>query len=71
MQDLSAVRAFYALCQHKSLTAAAKSLEQPKSTLSRRLAQLEEDLGQALVARQGNRLSVTKAGEVFAAYSEQ
>ncbi|ELV8648226.1 LysR family transcriptional regulator [Vibrio fluvialis] len=71
MQDLSAVRAFYALCQHKSLTAAAKSLEQPKSTLSRRLAQLEEDLGQALVARQGNRLSLTKAGEVFAAYSEQ
>lgn len=71
MQDLNAVRAFYALCQHKSLTAAAKALEQPKSTLSRRLAQLEEDLGQALVVRQGNRLSLTKAGELFSSYSEQ
>ncbi|KQB07186.1 LysR family transcriptional regulator [Vibrio metoecus] len=71
MQDLSAVKAFYALCQHKSLTAAAKALEQPKSTLSRRLAQLEEDLGQSLLMRQGNRLTLTKAGEVFAVYSEQ
>lgn len=71
MQDLSAVRAFHALCQHKSLTAAAKSLGQPKSTLSRRLSQLEEDLGQALVAKQGNRLTLTKAGEVFSVYSEQ
>lgn len=71
MQDLSAVRAFHALCQHKSLTGAAKALNQPKSTLSRRLTQLEEDLGQALVTRQGNRLALTKAGEVFAAYSEQ
>jgi DNA-binding transcriptional LysR family regulator len=71
MQALSAVRAFHALCQHKSLTAAAKSLGQPKSTLSRRLSQLEEDLGQALVAKQGNRLTLTKAGEVFSVYSEQ
>ncbi len=71
MQDLSAVKAFHALCQHKSLTAAAKALEQPKSTLSRRLSQLEEDLGQCLLMRQGNRLTLTKAGEVFAIYSEQ
>ncbi|WP_423840641.1 LysR family transcriptional regulator [Vibrio mytili] len=71
MQDLSAVRAFHALCQHKSLTAAAKFLGQPKSTLSRRLSQLEEDLGQALVTKQGNRLMLTKAGKVFSAYSEQ
>ncbi|WP_319552818.1 LysR family transcriptional regulator [Vibrio sp.] len=71
MQDLRAVRAFSALCQHKSLTAAAKSLGQPKSTLSRRLTQLEEDLGQALVVKQGNRLALTKAGEVFSVYSEQ
>ncbi|QIL85164.1 LysR family transcriptional regulator [Vibrio sp. HDW18] len=71
MQDLNAVRAFYALCQHKSLTATAKFLDLPKSTLSRRLSQLEEDLGQSLLMRQGNRLTLTKAGEVFAIYSEQ
>ncbi|MBC5849435.1 MAG: LysR family transcriptional regulator [Vibrio metschnikovii] len=71
MHDLSAIKAFHALCQHKSLTAAAKALEQPKSTLSRRLAMLESDLGQALITRQGNRLTLTKAGQVFAVYTEQ
>ena len=71
MHDFSAIKAFHALCQYKSLTAAAKALEQPKSTLSRRLASLENDLGQALIARQGNRLTLTKAGQVFAVYTEQ
>ncbi|WP_342608036.1 LysR family transcriptional regulator [Vibrio tritonius] len=71
MHDLAAIRAFNALCEYKSLTAAARELDQPKSTLSRRLAQLEEDLGQALVARDGNRLTLTKAGEIFHSYSEQ
>lgn len=71
MHDLASIRAFDALNQHKSLTAAAKALNQPKSTLSRRLAQLEEDFGQALTTRQGNRLILTRAGEVFAHYSRQ
>lgn len=71
MHDLAAIRAFNALCEYKSLTAAAKVLDQPKSPLSRRLAQLEEDLGQALVARDGNRLTLTKAGEIFQTYAEQ
>lgn len=71
MHDLASIRAFDALNQHKSLTAAAKALNQPKSTLSRKLAQLEEDLGQALTTRQGNRLLLTRAGEVFAHYSRQ
>lgn len=71
MHDLASIRAFDALNQHKSLTAAAKALDQPKSTLSRRLAQLEDDFGQALTARQGNRLVLTRAGEIFAHYSRQ
>ncbi|UUM30298.1 LysR family transcriptional regulator [Vibrio japonicus] len=71
MHDLASIRAFDALNQHKSLTAAAKALNQPKSTLSRRLAQLEEDFGQALTTRQGNRLVLTRAGEIFAHYSRQ
>lgn len=71
MHDLAAIKAFDALCQHQSLTAAAEALNQPKSTLSRRLAQLETDLGQALVTRQGNRLALTQAGHVFSRYSKQ
>ncbi|MDW2030246.1 LysR family transcriptional regulator, partial [Vibrio sp. 399] len=71
MHDLASIRAFDALNQHKSLTAAAKALNQPKSTVSRRLAQLEADFGQALTTRQGNRLILTRAGEIFADYSRQ
>ncbi|WP_416886225.1 LysR family transcriptional regulator [Marinospirillum sp.] len=71
MQDLAACRAFDALCRHHSLTAAALALGQPKSTLSRRLSQLEEELGQALVIREGQRLQLTEAGRVFALYCRQ
>ncbi|MDW2255154.1 LysR family transcriptional regulator, partial [Vibrio sp. 1569] len=71
MHDLASIRAFDALNQHKSLTAAAKALNQPKSTVSRRLVQLEADFGQALTTRQGNRLILTRAGEIFADYSRQ
>lgn len=71
MHDLTSIRAFDALQEHKSLTAAAKALNQPKSTVSRRLAQLEADIGQALTVREGNRLTLTKAGQVFASYSKQ
>ncbi len=71
MHDLTSIRAFDALNEHKSLTAAAKALNQPKSTVSRRLAQLEADIGQALTIRQGNRLVITKAGQVFARYSKK
>ncbi|MDW6019141.1 LysR family transcriptional regulator [Vibrio plantisponsor] len=71
MHDLTSMRAFEALQEHKSLTAAAKALNQPKSTVSRRLAQLEADIGQALTVREGNRLTLTKAGQVFARYSKQ
>ncbi|WP_025674230.1 LysR family transcriptional regulator [Salinivibrio socompensis] len=71
MQDFSSIRAFVALCHHQSLTAAAKALGQPKSTISRRLAQLETDMGQSLTQRQGNRLVLTKAGEIFSHYCQQ
>lgn len=71
MHDLISLKAFCALCEYQSLTATAKYLKQPKSTLSRRLSQLEVDVGQALITRQGNRLLITKAGELFAEYCQQ
>jgi len=45
-----------------SLTRAATSLGLPKSTVSRRLAELEAQLGVRLVQRTTRRLSVTEAG---------
>ncbi|MDC0611124.1 LysR family transcriptional regulator [Vibrio sp.] len=71
MQDLVSIRAFHALYKHQSLTSAAKYLNQPKSTLSRRITQLENDVGHSLVTRQGNKLVITKAGEIFFEYCEK
>ncbi|ODC04370.1 hypothetical protein BFW38_13340 [Terasakiispira papahanaumokuakeensis] len=71
MHDLGALKAFDALYRYGSLTAAAERLAQPKSTLSRRLSQLEADLGQSLVVRQGNRLQLTEAGQLFSVYCRQ
>lgn len=69
--ELQGIRAFAALSRYHSVTAAAKALNQPKSTISRRLAQLESELGQALFIKQGTRLFLTRAGEVFAEYCER
>ncbi|WP_417880992.1 LysR family transcriptional regulator [Vibrio sp.] len=69
--ELQGIRAFAALSRYHSVTAAAKALNQPKSTISRRLAQLETELGQALFIKQGSRLMLTRAGEVFAEYCER
>ncbi|MZI91932.1 LysR family transcriptional regulator [Vibrio sp. CAIM 722] len=71
MQDFASIRAFYALCEKKSLTAAAKYLHQPKFTVSRRLTTLENEVGQSLMIRRGNRLAITQAGEVFHSYCKK
>lgn len=69
--ELQGIRAFDALSRHSSVTAAAKALNQPKSTISRRLALLESELGQTLFIKQGSRLILTRAGKVFATYCER
>lgn len=52
-----------AVVDHGNLTAAAEHLGMPRPTLSRRLAQLEEDLGVRLVHRSTRRVVPTEAGE--------
>lgn len=71
MRDLADIQAFSALCTHQSLTRAARALDLPKSTVSRRLTHLEGDLGQSLVIRDGQRLQLTEAGRIFALYCQQ
>ncbi|MGB7995232.1 MAG: LysR family transcriptional regulator [Photobacterium halotolerans] len=69
--ELQGIRAFAALSRFHSVTAAAKALNQPKSTISRRLAQLETEMGQRLFIKQGSRLMLTRAGEVFSEYCQR
>ncbi|MFD5318079.1 LysR family transcriptional regulator [Streptomyces sp. NPDC127098] len=57
---------FAAVARHEHVTQAARGLAVPQSTLSRAMARLEEDLGVALLARHGRRVSLTPAGRAFA-----
>lgn len=60
--DLEHLRTFAKVVRLGNLTKAAANLGLPKSTVSRRLAELERQLGVRLVQRSTRRVSVTEAG---------
>jgi DNA-binding transcriptional LysR family regulator len=68
MHDADELLAFADVMDSGSLTLSAQRLGVAKSTLSRRLQQLETQLGQPLMRRQSNRLAPTEAGRVFHDY---
>ncbi len=63
--DLNAVRVFVAVADSGSFRAAARTLGVPKSTVSRKLAELEAHLGTRLVQRTTRQVALTEAGAVF------
>jgi len=63
--DLNHVTAFVRVVQDGSFTAAAKALGLPKSSVSRSVAQLEQDLGVRLLHRTTRKLHLTDAGAAF------
>lgn len=63
--DLNHVSAFVRVVRDGSFTAAAKSLGLPKSSVSRSVAQLEQDLGVRLLFRTTRKLHLTDAGTAF------
>jgi len=71
MNDLGSLLAFQSVLKSGSLSQAARSLGVPKSTLSRRIRDLEESLGQVLIRREARRLIPTEAGELLAKYADR
>jgi DNA-binding transcriptional LysR family regulator len=63
--DLQAVRLFVQVVDSKTFRAAAEALGVPKSTVSLRVAQLEDQLGERLLERTTRRLRLTDAGAAY------
>ncbi len=63
--DRNQVAAFVKVVDAGSFTAAATTLEQPKSSVSRAVATLEETLGVRLLQRTTRKLSLTEAGRTY------
>jgi DNA-binding transcriptional LysR family regulator len=67
--DLNEILIFSRVVQAKSFTAAAAQLGMPKSTVSRKVTELEERLKTRLLQRTTRTLSLTDAGRTFYEYA--
>jgi DNA-binding transcriptional LysR family regulator len=65
MQDLNDLSLFAQVVEHGSFSAASRATGVPKSRLSRRIAQLERDLGVQLLRRTTRQVRVTPLGDSF------
>jgi DNA-binding transcriptional LysR family regulator len=63
--DLNAMTVFARVAQCGSFSGAARALKMPKSTVSRRISELEQSLGARLLQRTTRRLSLTDVGQAF------
>ena len=63
--DLNEIVVFAKVVETRSFTAAAQQLGLPKSTVSRKVAQLEERLGARLIQRTTRKLSLTEIGQAY------
>ena len=67
--ELADIRAFARIADLGSVSAAARSLDLPKSTISRSLARLEGAVGATLVDRSTRHLRLSDAGVLFRPYA--
>jgi DNA-binding transcriptional LysR family regulator len=67
LQDLNDLQYFAQVVRHGGFSAASRATGEPKSKLSKRVAQLERDLGVRLIERSTRSIRVTEIGrDVFA-----
>lgn len=69
--DLNLVTAFVSVVEQQSFTSAAKALGLPKSSVSRRVTELEEELGVQLLHRTTRKLALTEAGRSYFEQAER
>jgi DNA-binding transcriptional LysR family regulator len=65
MYTIQGLRAFVAVCQQGTVTAAAEAMHRTQPQVSRLISELEADLGFALFVREGRRLTPTIRGVRF------
>src|SRR5260221_1717495 len=65
MVDLNQVAVFVRVVQAGSFSAAARQLGMPKSTVSRKVTELEERIGARLLQRTTRKLGLTDAGRAY------
>ena len=65
MLDLNSIYYFVQVVDHKGITAAARALSVPKSTISHRIQQLETALDARLINRTSRQFAVTDVGAEF------
>lgn len=63
--DLNELLIFARVAEAHSFTAAAKTLRMPKSTVSRKIAELEARVGAQLIQRTTRKLRLTEVGEAY------
>src|SRR5215471_8181733 len=66
--DLNEIAVFIRVVQVGSFSAAAKAIGMPKSTVSRKVSDLEERLNTRLLQRTTRKLSLTDAGRTYFDY---
>ena len=67
--DINTLIIFVKLVECRNLSTAAEKLGMPKSTVSRKISKLEEDLGCKLLRKSTHQISVTDLGEKVYRYS--
>ena len=63
--SLDNIALFVEVAKTRSFTRAADSLNMPASTLSRRISELEKNIGVRLLKRSTRRVDVTEAGAIY------
>ena len=65
MPDLNDIAVFVKVAQFESFSRAARALGMPVSTVSRKVASLEDQLGVTLMQRTTRKLSLTAQGRAY------